>query len=169
MIKGNITKSADLYTVSIFVDGERKYKESGIYSLQDAQEILAYQKKVVSGNLELRRSYPELEGKVCTGKFKDGDDDIVIIGCDYWIGITACFERSPDNYVMCVRGPGSVHGQKIMKDRPHKFNNYDGFFELVVNMIRSGVVDLMEVHDFKLSPSDRPGKNPNSKNCAFNS
>ena len=167
-LRGIITKSTNgQYTVTIKCGTETLYKRNNINYLEDAQWTLKTQKEqlINSDVPEYIRSFPELEGKLVRFSTERNDYTGKVIGCDYHIGITIIDVDDKNQYLTCIRGPLSVQGKKIMKERPLKYNTYPALFAEAVKAIQSGVYVADRVKILSGSPKAGTGAGPSA--CAF--
>ena len=89
----------------------------------------------------------------------------VVIGCDYWVGITIVNAKNKKEYLLCL------HGEKTSQARgqsPIPKGNYQRIFNFIVKQIRSGLVDIGDIDAFvnrigRYSSQD----NASAETCAF--
>lgn len=166
MLHGNITSSINGYTVSIFKNLERVFKDQYFQTLSEARRVLAAEKMRISGNF--RRSYPELEGKKLRWKhslYLDGDiQEARVAGCDYDIGITLTMADDLTDNLACYHGPSSVY-RKSGKDSM-SIENYEKIFIYFLTVMENNIifdVDFVKLITDRTGKKTRNGMHP----CAF--
>ena len=108
----------------------------------------------------------EFEGKVVK-YIGSGWDDIegVIVGCEYDIGITLVNNNNKDDYLYCLKGPGS-YPELYTKDSCYAF--YDDVFENIIEMFKGGFFDVKIAKEVGRKFGEKSRLPPSSDSCAFN-
>jgi hypothetical protein len=89
---------------------------------------------------EKTKDYSKYEGmkvKVINSKDNKNDNDFIVEGCDYDIGITITKINDRKDHFLCLSGPSSPS----FKDMFVNESQYKQFFSFVIKEIEAGVCD----------------------------
>lgn len=121
-----------------------------------------------------KRSYPEFENTVITYHCPDSDyhgEKALVVGCDYYLGMTLVSAANPDVFMACVHGPMSPAKQWLYKKYPHMHEQWDSVFQAVLNDLKMGVYDADKIYRLGDAEPDKIDlgsyKGPTAASCPF--
>jgi len=109
----------------------------------------------------------QFEGQVVNYIGSGLGDDIegIIVGCDIDIGITLVNNNNKDDYLYCLRGPGS-YPELYTKDSYYAW--YVDIFESIIEMFKGGFFDVKVMKEVSRKFGEGTSLPPSSNSCAFN-
>ena len=120
--------------------------------------------RVVKGEPMKERDYDYLVGKEVDYQGMTG----IVIGCDYWIGITIVNKKNKEDYLACLQGP-MVFIEPDDKEEHKKWyeKRYSALFFSFVRQIKKGKMELDIVSKI-INRRRRRSSGPTAEFCPFN-